>query len=319
MAVPALPAGGTIAVLAPASPAVDKLEAAASWLRGRGFVPRLLPGASVRSGDYLAGSDSARLADLHAAFADPAVDAIFCLRGGYGSARLLDRIDFTLLRQHPKPFVGYSDITALLLAITRFAGFVTFHGPMLVSDLLMGRHAHAPTEAALWELLQGRRGAGQWLSPAPETVLETITGGSAQGRLVGGNLATIGSTLGTPYEIDLDNAILFIEDVGETPQKIDRLLTQLRLAGKLAQLRGVLIGDFSEIDDPRATNDHGAANRERLRQVWRDLLQPLAIPILAGWPSGHCEPNLTLPIGAAVRLDAGRQRLWLEQDVVQAA
>lgn len=315
-AVPALKAGGTIAVLAPASPAADKQAAAAAWLRARGFVPRLLPGAGAHSADYLAGSDSARLDDLHAAFADPAVDAVFCLRGGYGSARLLDRIDFNLISDNPKPFVGYSDITALLLAITRFAGFVTFHGPMLVSDLLAGRQA--PTETALWQLLQGQRRAGQWLPPAPAAALETIADGTAQGRLLGGNLATIGSTLGTPYEIDLDDAILFIEDVGETPQKIDRLLTQLRLAGKLAQLRGVLIGDFSDINDPRAGTNHDAANRERLRQVWRDLLQPLAIPILAGWPSGHCDPNLTLPIGARVRLDAGRQRLRLEQDVVQA-
>ncbi|MGB7479069.1 MAG: LD-carboxypeptidase, partial [Burkholderiaceae bacterium] len=314
-AVPPLKPGGTVAVIAPASPAPGKTEDAAAWLRARGFVPRLFPASSGPGGDYLAAADSQRLDDLHAAFADTAIDAIICLRGGYGSERLLDRIDYDLIGRHPKPFVGYSNITALLLALSRYAGFVTFHGPMLAPDLLVEKQA--PTEDALWALLQGKQKAGSWLPHPPQFPLETIHAGVAQGRLVGGNLATIGATLGTPYEIDLEGAILFIEDVGETPQKIDRLLTQLRLAGKLAQARGILVGDFSEIDDPRAARKHDEADRGRLRQVWKELLEPLQIPVLAGWRSGHCDPNLTLPIGAIVRLDADRQRLRLEQDAVR--
>lgn len=312
--VPALPAGGTVAVIAPASPASIPIDQVAAWLTARGFVPRIFPGASTGRTDYLAAADNVRLQDLHAAFADPAIDAIFCLRGGYGSARLLDRIDFGLLERNPKPFVGYSDITALLLAITRRSGFITFHGPMLSTDLIPAKQA--PTESALFDLLQGRQQPGSELPRPAEFPLETISAGVAQGRLIGGNLAIIGSTLGTPYQIELDGTILFIEDVGETPQKIDRLLTQLRLSGQLEKIRGVLIGDFSEIDDPHASVDHSSANHARLRQVWRELLQPLAVPVLAGWRSGHCDPNLTLPIGATVRLDAGRQRLWLEQEAV---
>lgn len=311
---PALRPGGTIAVLAPSSPAADKTEQVAAWLRTRGFMPRMLASTHT-TGDYLAGADELRLQDLHQAFAAPEVDAIICLRGGYGSMRFLDQIDFTLIAQNPKPFVGYSDVTALLLAITRQTGLVTFHGPMLVSDLMLEKHP--PTESDLFDYLQGRRINGQWLTPPPKYPLETIVGGSAHGRLMGGNLATIGATMGTPFEIDLEGAILFIEDVGETPQKIDRLLTQLRLAGKLTQLNGVLIGDFSEINDPRASSENATADRRRLRKVWRDLLEPLAVPILAGWKSGHCDPNLTLPIGALMELDASTQRLRLEQDVVQ--
>jgi len=316
-AVPPLKAGGTVAVIAPASPAAPgKAGDAAAWLRARGFVPRLLPGSSATGADYLAATDDQRLDDLHAAFRDPKVDAIICLRGGYGSERLLDRIDYDLISRHPKPFVGYSDVTALLLALARFAGFVTFHGPMLAPDLLAGKQA--PTEDALLAMLQGKQLAGSWLPHPPAFPLETIHAGVAQGRLVGGNLATIGATLGTPYEIDLEDAILFIEDVGEAPRKIDRLLTQLRLAGKLEQARGILIGDFSELDDADAGSDHEAGQR-RLRQLWTELLEPLQVPVLAGWRSGHCDPNLTLPIGAIVRLDAGRQKLRLEQDVVQRA
>lgn len=313
-AVPALEAGGTVAVVAPASPAVGKAEQVSAWLLARGFVPRLFPSVTIPTDDYLAGPDMLRLDDLHAAFADPTIDAIVCLRGGYGSGRLLDRIDFDLLRRNPKPFVGYSDITALLLAIMQRAGFVVFHGPMLAPDLLPN-HA-ALSETALFAMLQEQRTAETWLPHPTDFPLETIRAGAADGKLVGGNLAMIGSTLGSPYEIELDHAILFIEDVGETPQKIDRLLTQLRLSGKLAKLNGVLIGDFSEINDPRAREDHSAANAQRLREVWRDLLEPLGIPILAGWRSGHCSPNLTLPIGARVHLDASNKRLRLEQDVV---
>jgi len=316
-AVPPLKAGGTVALIAPASPAPGKAEDAAAWLRARGFVPRLFPGSSSGSGDYLAATDEQRLDDLHAAFRDPKVDAIFCLRGGYGSERLLDRIDYDLISRHPKPFVGYSDITALLLALARYAGFVTFHGPMLVPDLLGEKQA--PTEDALLAMLQGKQLAGSWLPHPPAFPLETIRAGVAQGRLVGGNLATIGATLGTPYEIDLENAILFIEEVGETPRKIDRLLTQLRLAGKLEQARGILIGDFSALGEPGTAGNDDDADRRRLRQLWSEFLEPLQVPVLAGWRSGHCDPNLTLPIGAIVRLDAGRQKLRLEQDVVQRA
>ena len=298
-AVPALPAGGVIGLIAPAGPAQLDLDSATQWMHARGYQLRVFPGVWEKNG-YLAGSDAARAGDLHAAFADDSIDAIFCLRGGYGSPRLLDSIDFELIRRHPKPFVGYSDITALHLAITRYAGFVTFHGPMLNADLLGNKQS--PTESSLLRMLSGQQ--PRLLSHPDEYPLITVAPGCASGRLLGGNLSLICATIGSPFELDDQDAILFIEDVNEPLYRVDRLLTHLRLAGKLNRLRGVLVGDFAGVD------------LSALVQLLRQELGPLGIPVLAGWRSGHCDPNLTLPLGACVRLDADRQQLTLEQDVV---
>nr|WP_050478704.1 LD-carboxypeptidase [Herbaspirillum rhizosphaerae] len=311
---PALRPGDTIGVIAPASAANGKAQDVASWIASRGYVPHIYSSASSSSDDYLSSSDSQRLHDLHAAFANPDVKAIFCLRGGDGSGRLLDSIDYDLLKTNAKIFVGYSDITALHIAIARRAGFVTFHGPMLTSDFL--RNKQAPTESSLFDLLRGDIPRFTWLSHPDQFPLQTIRTGIAQGRLAGGNLAIIGSTLGTPYEIDLHDAILFIEDTGEPPRKIDRLLTQLRLAGKFTGLQGVLIGDFSDINEPDDIEDKTLLNRQRIDTLWRQMLAPLNVPVLAGWQSGHSDPNLTLPLGAQVTLDADNKRLRLDQQVV---
>ena len=299
--VPALPAEGLIGVIAPAGPAPLDTDKATAWMRARGYALRIFPGVYEKEG-YLAGSDERRLADLHAAFADPQVDAIICLRGGYGTPRLLDRIDFDLLRNNAKPFIGYSDITALHLAISRYAGFVTFHGPLLNADLLGDRKR--PTESSFFNMLRGRVKAGSVLTHPVAYPLITIEPGIAHGRLLGGNLSMIAAVMGTPYALDAEGVILFIEDINEPLYRIDRLLTHLRLAGTLGQLRGVLVGDVAGVET--------AALERLLKQTF----EPLRIPVLAGWRSGHCDPNLTLPMGALVRLDAGEQRLVLEQDVV---
>ncbi|MCK1793895.1 S66 peptidase family protein [Pseudomonas violetae] len=299
--VPALPAQGVIGVIAPAGPASLDTDKAIAWMRARGYALRIFPGVYEKEG-YLAGSDERRLADLHAAFADLQVDAIICLRGGYGTPRLLDRIDFDLLRNNAKPFIGYSDITALHLAISRYAGFVTFHGPLLNADLLGDKKR--PTEASFFNMLRGQVKAGSVLAHPVAYPLTTIEPGIAHGRLLGGNLSLIAATMGTPYEIDAEGVILFIEDINEPLYRIDRLLTHLRLAGTLGQLRGVMVGDVAGVET--------AALERLLKQTFA----PLRIPVLAGWRSGHCDPNLTLPMGALVRLDAGRKELVLEQDVV---
>ncbi|MCW2269525.1 putative murein peptide carboxypeptidase [compost metagenome] len=296
----ALPDNGCIAIIAPAGPAqLDTLEAV-QWFNDRGYQCRIYPGVAEAEG-YLAGCDARRLADLHAAFAATDVDAIICLRGGYGSMRLLDGIDYALLRQHPKPLVGYSDITALHNAIARHAGFVTFHGAMLKSELLANKQE--PTVASLFELLSGRLGRGDTLEHPQAYPLSTIVPGAASGRLRGGNLAMICATLNTPAEILSQGSILFIEDVNEPLYRIDRLLTQLRLAGKFEGVRGVLVGDFAGLE------------QAQLAPILRQMFEPLRIPVLAGWRSGHCDPNLTLPFGAQVLLDADRHRLQLQQDL----
>lgn len=291
---------GLVALIAPAGPTSLDLQAAERWMNGRGYRLRIYPSVSSQQG-YLAGSDAVRLQDIHHAFADPEVDAILCLRGGYGTPRLLDRIDFDLIRRNPKPFVGYSDITALHLAIARLCGFVTFHGPLFKAELLNGKLA--PTESALWQMLSGALGAGGEIVHPDAFPLTTVQPGQACGRLLGGNLSLLGGTLGTPWEIDSDGIILFIEDVNEPLYRVDRLLTHLRLSGKLASVKGVLVGDFAGITVPD------------LAPLLLDIFGPLGIPVLAGWRSGHCDPNLTLPMGAQVKLDASQQRLWLEQDL----
>lgn len=180
--VPALPSQGLIGLIAPAGPAALDTEQAARWMRARGYSLRIYPGVQQKDG-YLAGSDEVRLNDLHAAFADDDVDTILCLRGGYGSPRLLDRIDYDLLRRHAKPFVGYSDITALHLAINRQAGFVTFHGPMLNADLLGDKQP--PTESSLFGLLRGQLKAGSLLRHPAAYPLTTVEPGIACGQLLG--------------------------------------------------------------------------------------------------------------------------------------
>jgi muramoyltetrapeptide carboxypeptidase len=292
---------GLIAVIAPAGPAALDTGKAIAWMRARGYSLRIFPGVFEKDG-YLAGSDDIRLNDLHAAFTDPEVDAIICLRGGYGTPRLLDRIDFQLLRHHAKPFIGYSDITALHLAISRYAGFVTFHGPLLNADLLGERLP--PTESSFFNMLSGQCRAGSVLTHPIGRPLTTIVPGVAHGRLLGGNLSMIAATMGTPYQIDAEGVILFIEDINEPLYRIDRLLTHLRLAGTLHKLRGVLVGDIAGVEV-------GA-----LERLLKQTFEPLPIPVLSGWRSGHCNPNLTLPMGALVRMDAGNKELVLEQDVV---
>jgi muramoyltetrapeptide carboxypeptidase len=270
-------------------------------MRARGYSLKVFPGVYESNG-YLAGSDEVRLNDLHAAFADSEVDAIICLRGGYGTPRLLDRIDFDLLRNNAKPFIGYSDITALHLAISRYAGFVTFHGPLLNADLLGNRQP--PTEFSFFSMLSGQVKAGSVFAHPKAFPLVTVEPGIAHGRLLGGNLSMIAATMGTPYEIDAEGVILFIEDINEPLYRIDRLLTHLRLAGTLHKLRGVLVGDVAGVEVTA------------LDRLLKQTFEPLQIPVLSGWRSGHCDPNLTLPMGALVRLDAGNKVLVLEQDVV---
>lgn len=297
-----VPTEANIALIAPAGPKDFDVKAAERWVTSRGHRLKVYPGVLQHQG-YLAGSDDVRLKDLHDAFADPEIDAIICLRGGYGTPRLLDRIDYDLIGRHVKPFIGYSDLTALHLAFARHCNFVSFHGPMLTSDLLANRQA--PTEDSLRRLLRGQLRKGDLLAHPVAHPLTCIEHGVASGRLTGGNLSMICATLATDYEIDLDGAILFIEDVGEPLYRVDRLLTHLRLAGRFKGLRGVLMGDFAGLDVPRLT------------PLLKEVFGPMGIPVLAGWRSGHCDPNLTLPLNTQVRLDAGQKTLMLEQDVVR--
>jgi muramoyltetrapeptide carboxypeptidase len=226
------------------------------------------------------------------------VRAVFCLRGGWGSARLLPHIDSALLRAHVKPFIGYSDITALHALLQR-EGLISFHAPMPASDLVdSGAEDDA---AALFALLMQPLPAGNVFAPALLPGAWRF-GGTASGRLVGGNLSLIASLCGTPWALDARGAILFIEDVSEALYRVDRLLTQLRHCGVLEEASGFLLGSFTEDADPTA--------------VLREHLAGLGKPVLAGWPAGHGRPNRALPLGAVATLDAGAGRLTLQQAVL---
>ncbi|MBA1290822.1 S66 peptidase family protein [Pseudomonas japonica] len=300
--VPALLPGDCLGLIAPAGPAEFDHGAAHAWAERHGYRLKIFPGVPQAKG-YLAGSDAVRLDDLHAAFVDPDIAAILCVRGGYGSPRLLDQIDYSLIANNPKPFVGYSDITALHQAILLETGCITFHGPMMRPDLLTPRLA--PTETLLLQMLRGELGEGDCIHHPLDWPLTTLHPGVAEGRLVGGNLTMIGASLGTPWPIDTDGAVLFIEDVNEPLFRIDRTLNQLRLAGKFVGLRGVLLGDVAKIE------------LGPLFELVKATFAELEIPILAGWRSGHCNPNLTLPLGARVVLDADSQRLTLAQSITR--
>ncbi len=299
----ALPANACFAIVAPAGAARLDTHKVNQWFLDRGYSCRIYPGALQAQG-YLAGPDEQRLLDLHGAFADPAIDAILCMRGGYGSMRLLDRLDFELIRRNPKPLIGYSDITALHTALYRHSGLVTFHGGMLNADLLGAKLA--PTESSLLAQLGGHVRSGEPIVHPADHALSSVLPGVASGPLLGGNLSMLGATMGTLAELDTRGCILFIEDVNEPLYRVDRLLTQLRLAGKLQGIKGVLVGDFAGITTAALT------------PLLEDIFAPLGVPVLAGWRSGHCDPNVCLPLGVRVRLDSDQQSLVLEQDLFKA-
>ncbi len=299
-----LPPGALIGVIAPAGPAKpESLAALPALYQGFGYRVRIFPGCAHSTG-YLAGDDSVRLADLHAALADDQVAAIHCMRGGYGAMRLLDGIDPLLLRAHPKLLIGYSDITALH-ALWALHGLPTLHAPMATSDLIRpGREADAQ---ALFALLQRGLRAGTVLAPAlllsDPNQPRVCVPGRVQGRLIGGNLSLVAALLGTPWAWQAEGAVLFLEDVSEDLYRVDRLLTQLRLAGVLDGVAGFVLGSFTEAESPDA--------------LLREFLLPLGKPVLGGWPSGHGTPNLPLPLGVMVELDAQAGRLSVLEDFLR--
>lgn len=291
---PALKEGDTLGLAAPASP-LDRarIEAAATRLRERGYKVRIGTAATKKLG-FLAGSDADRVSDLHELFLDPTVRAIVCVRGGYGSPRLLDLLDMDVIRKHPKILVGYSDITALHLALQKETGLVVFHGPM-AKEWSAPRGLSPFAESHYWEAFQpqSRRFARWGVGVAKP---RKLVAGIAEGRLVGGNLSVICALMGTRYEIDTTDAILFLEDVGEKLFRIDRMLNQLRLGGKLAQAKGILFGRFAACED--------RDGQITLDEIFKDYCGDLGVPVLADFPAGHVADHATLPLGVQVRLDA---------------
>ena len=272
-------------------------------------------GKNVRRREgYLGGTVEQRVEDLHAMFEDPQVNAVFALRGGYGSAQLLDHIDYKLIRAHPKIFVGYSDITALHLAINKMAGLVTFHGPVVLSrftDYTQNYFRRALFETKPIGIVNNPPEAN---TLRPSHALRTVRPGSTRGPLIGGNLTLISTTMGTPYEIDTRGRILFIEDVDEEPYRIDRMLTQLRLARKFDVAAGIVVGECA---DCRPKDFKPSFNSTfTLGEIVDNILGGLKIPVLSGLTFGHTDDQVTLPEGVMATLDADQQRLMIEEAAV---
>ena len=246
---------------------------------------------------YLAGTDEERAAELNAMIRDPKVRAIFPCRGGYGLTRILDRIDYAALRKNPKIITGFSDLTALHLAVARKARVITFHSPMPMSNLWQGDREKFLFAAKSFKRAvfadEYKKGENGYLIAVPEDAKPVkVIGGTARGRLLGGNLSLICSTLGTPYAIEPKGAILFIEDVHEAPYRVDRMLSQLRLAGVLDAVAGVVVGNFSGKDPNDA---------QEIDRVLREYFGALKVPVVMNFPVGHIPQNATMPHGGASR------------------
>jgi len=301
---PMLKPGARVALVAAAGPIPEGgVERAMERVREMGWEPAAGQYCRGRRG-YLSGSDTERAADLNDALRDPAVDAVWFLRGGYGTMRILDEIDWPALARHPKALIGYSDNTAVHLAANA-VGVAAFHGP----------HPHQPAfpdfaRDGLLRVLTSAEAAGELPFPADRPRAETLAGGAAEGPLVGGNLSMLSATLGTPYELQPEGAILFIEEVGEHPYRLDRLLSHLKLAGVLDTVAGIAVGGITEA--PGADGDRVS------REVLHDRLGGLGIPVAAGFPFGHVDDNWTLPMGIRARLDAGAGTLALLEPAVAA-
>jgi muramoyltetrapeptide carboxypeptidase len=319
-----LRSGDTVAVVAPAGPIpVGRLQQGIATLERLGFDVRL--GAGVLSQErYLAGPDSTRALDLVSLWARKDVAAVFCARGGYGTARIVDALTPAFVRKHPKVFCGFSDITTLHAACAR-AGLVSFYGPMVAWDLAHGAARAPRTRAAALRLSSATRSGGfdeasfraMLMDGAAPCVIapaaaEPLVRGRAAGRLLGGCLSLLVATIGTPEELDTRGSLLVLEDESEPPHRVDRMLTQLRRAGKFDGVRGVVLGDF-----PGCSPDPGAGYA--LVDVLRDRLGDLGIPVAWRFPVGHTlQPNVTLPLGVRATLDAGRGRLTIQESPVSS-
>ncbi|MEL6943679.1 MAG: LD-carboxypeptidase, partial [Bacteroidota bacterium] len=306
--------GDTVGLISPGSYIDDRgFERAVKNLEGLGLNVKLASNVRAKKG-YLAGSDVERLDDLHSMFADREVAGVWCVRGGYGCTRLLPNINYDLIRANPKPIIGYSDITALLQAIYIETGLVGFHGPVASSNFtryttryvrrtLFQEKRELEIEFSRNNLRKGKRDS------AYEKY--TISPGKARGKLIGGNLSILASLAGTRWEVDIRDHILFIEDIGEKPYRIDRMLTQLRQSTNLRRARAIALGVFEDCEAGR--NDLSLSLKETLTNRLGDL----NIPVLYGLSFGHITDQFTLPIGITAELDATRQTLtFLENGVV---
>jgi muramoyltetrapeptide carboxypeptidase len=305
---PALRPGDTIGIVAPGSAIQHNLlDAGTVALFRMGYKPYHLD-SIYEQDSFFAGSVERRVAELEEMFERDEVRGIICARGGYGCNYLLPELDFEKIARHPKVLVGYSDVTTLLTAITDRCNLVTFHGPMVTKDFA----ASDGVQTALWT--NAVTGKAKWeISPVPSGSMVALLRGKAEGILYGGCLSMLVASLGTAWEIQTEGTVLFMEDVHIKPFQVDRMLKQLRLAGKLSGVRGVILGEFADLD-------HDSEREQALREIAERILSDLKIPVAMGLRSGHVtRENVTLPLGVKVQLSAQQEVRFTVLEAATAA
>lgn len=292
-----LKTGDVIGIISPASSSQDpkKIENGVQYLEKNGY--RVEIGKNVgKTNGYLAGTDQERADDLNLMFKNKNIKAIICLRGGYGASRILDKINYKIIRNNPKIFVGFSEITALQMAILQKAGLITFAGPMLAPDF--ADNVSTYTEEFFWRIITSNKKMGRLKYP-DNGKLTAITKGSSSGRILGGNLSVFAALIGTVYLPSMKEKILMLEDINELPYKIDRILNQMKMLKVFKQVRGVILGRFVgcyEHDPMKKTLTLG--------EVMEDYLSHLKIPVLYAFPHGHIKDKVTVPLGLKVKINS---------------
>jgi len=306
--------GDTVGLVSPSTYVVDPDQLAAMRLTADIFGYRVKVGKQVGLREARPGeSAAARIADLHAMFADPEVKGIICVRGGYGTPQLLGGLDYELIRKNPKVLLGYSDITGLHLAVHQKTGLVTFHGPTGLSP--MTEFSQAWVKRALMPQPMGILGNPTERNPyRPQHPMRMIRPGKARGRLIGGNLTLVSSLMGTPYEPDVRGKIFFLEDIGEEPYRMDRMLQQMLLAGKFDQCAGVVFGECVDCGpkkfEPSMTFNY------TLGEVLDQVFAKVKVPVFHGLVIGHTSDQITLPLGVMASMDADAKQLTIEEAAV---
>jgi muramoyltetrapeptide carboxypeptidase len=305
-----LPDGGTIGVPAPASPYENRSEIlrGVEWWEAHGYRVKLSEAAFARD-DYVAGDAERRARDVQAMFADPEVDVVQALQGGYGSAQTIPHLDFDAIARDPKPFVGYSDITALHVALRRRAGLATFYGVGLIG--VGAKETTSFTRERLLRVLRGQA-TGEVPRDPDDPYLRALRGGRVTAPLVGGCLWLLLQTMGTPWEVELEGSILFFEDYDAPPWYVDGMLTQLRHAGKLDGVAGIVVGDMERCDWREERPEW--PRTKSIEDVLEEHLEPLEVPVLYKLPLGHGKHLATLPLGVTCTLDADARTLTVDED-----
>lgn len=306
----ALRAGSRVGIVAPASAPKDPalIQPGLEAVRAMGFEPVLAPNARKKWG-FVAGTDRERAQDLHDMFADPSIEGLFCLRGGYGTTRIVDLLEDDLIRRNPKIFVGYSDTTTLSAFFFETCGLVSFYGPMLCSEFAKG--ASPFILESFRNTLTTNKPYGALGKPAGWTLTESLVGGKAQGRLAGGCLTLFESVTGTRHQVSFRDRICFWEDIDSEPYQLDRTLTHLLQCGCFEGVRGFAVGEC--VGCEHEVGRSGYDNCQTFRDVLRDRLAPLGVPILIGLPFGHGKEKATIPYGVEAVLDADAGELTITE------